>query len=156
MATDLEAEIRDTDDETAAPRGAVTSGRRLLAAALVMVNLPIVVATVRALARGWQPIGDNGILLVRSDLYASAARGTYEDTGTYVNQVYGGRTQERRALGDAEHCHTVRTRAEAVMAQPGLEGCVELAAKGWQPIGSLPKIGQSPCRSNCKCTKIYR
>ena len=98
----------------------------------------------------------NGILLVRSDLYASAARGTYEDMGTYVNQVYGGRTQERRVLGDAEHCRTVRTRAEAVLGQPGLEGCVELAAKGWQPIGSLPKIGQSPCRSNCKCTKIYR
>ena len=65
MATDLEAEIRDTD-ESAAPRSAVTSGRRLLAAVLVMVNLPIAVATVRALARGWQPIGDNGILLVRA------------------------------------------------------------------------------------------
>jgi hypothetical protein len=98
----------------------------------------------------------NGILLVRSDLYASAARGTYEEMGTYVNRVYGGRTQERRVLGDAEHCRTVRTRAESVLGQAGLEGCVELAAKGWQPIGSLPAIGKSPCRSNCKCHKEYR
>jgi hypothetical protein len=40
--------------------------RRLLTALLVAVNLPIVVATVRALSAGWQPMGDNGILLVRA------------------------------------------------------------------------------------------
>jgi hypothetical protein len=40
--------------------------RGFLVAVLVVVNLPIVVATVRALARGWQPLGDNGILLVRA------------------------------------------------------------------------------------------
>jgi hypothetical protein len=34
-------------------------------ALLLAVNLPIVVGTVRALARGWQPLGDNGLLLVR-------------------------------------------------------------------------------------------
>ncbi|MDQ3738985.1 MAG: hypothetical protein M3337_07430 [Actinomycetota bacterium] len=38
---------------------------RVLTAVLVVVNLPIVVATVRALVRGWQPLGDNDILLVR-------------------------------------------------------------------------------------------
>jgi hypothetical protein len=41
-------------------------GGRLLALLLVVVNLPVVVATVRALAGGWQPMGDNGILLVRA------------------------------------------------------------------------------------------
>jgi hypothetical protein len=41
-------------------------GGRLLAFLLVVVNLPVVVATVRALTGGWQPMGDNGILLVRA------------------------------------------------------------------------------------------
>jgi len=40
--------------------------------------VPIVVATVRALARGWQPIGDNGILLVRA-----------RDVGTTHNPLLG-------------------------------------------------------------------
>ncbi|HEX6422252.1 MAG TPA: hypothetical protein VFZ79_02165 [Acidimicrobiales bacterium] len=64
-------------DERAAASGAPAPGpaagragdapsRALLVAVLAAVNLPIVVATVRALARGWQPVGDNGILLVRA------------------------------------------------------------------------------------------
>jgi hypothetical protein len=67
VATDLEEPTSDVDD-TAEPEP-VTSpwlGRRLLVAVLVIVNLPIAVATVRALARGWLPLGDNGILLVRA------------------------------------------------------------------------------------------
>jgi len=47
-------------------------GRGLLAALLVAVNLPIVVATARALARGYQPLGDDGILLVRARDVATA------------------------------------------------------------------------------------
>lgn len=39
---------------------------RLTAAVLLAVNVPIMVAVARALARGWQPVGDNGILLVRA------------------------------------------------------------------------------------------
>ena len=42
------------------------SDRALLAGLLVAVNLPVVVAAVRALAGGWQPMGDNGIMLVRA------------------------------------------------------------------------------------------
>ncbi len=66
MATDLEAETSQTDDEAVEQESSPWAGRRLLAAVLVAVNLPIVVATVRALARGWLPLGDNGILLVRA------------------------------------------------------------------------------------------
>src|SRR4029450_9248376 len=40
--------------------------RGLLAVLLVAVNLPILVATTRALARGWRTLGDQGILLVRA------------------------------------------------------------------------------------------
>jgi hypothetical protein len=37
-----------------------------LAVTLLAVSAPIVVATARALARGWQPLGDNGLMLVRA------------------------------------------------------------------------------------------
>jgi hypothetical protein len=61
--------------------------RRLLVAALVVVNLPIVVATVRALAGGWQPLGDNGILLVRA-----------RDVGTSHNPLLGSWTSASLVL----------------------------------------------------------
>jgi hypothetical protein len=90
----------------------------------------------------------NGLLFVRSDLYASANRGTFETMSGYVASAYLGKTEERRLLSPAEHCETDKVH--------GLQGCVELANLRWQPIGSLPKIGKSPCRSNCKCRFIYR
>ena len=61
--------------------------RRLLAAVLVAVNLPIVVATVRALARGWQPMGDNGVLVVRAG-----------DVGTAHNPMLGSWTSASLVL----------------------------------------------------------
>jgi hypothetical protein len=60
--------------------------------------------------------------------------------------VYYGAAQERRRLGVAEHCRT----------HGDLEGCVELHDLGWQPIGSLPRLGQTPCRTNCKCHWQFR
>jgi hypothetical protein len=47
-------------------RRGVATTRRLTAAVLLAVNVPIIVAVARALAHGWQPVGDNGILLVRA------------------------------------------------------------------------------------------
>lgn len=86
----------------------------------------------------------DGRLLVRTDLYAQAARGSYEEFRrrhlANTREVVG----ERRVLGVADHCSTAG----------GLEGCLELAAKGVQPPGTLPPIGQSPCRGNCKCTFV--
>ncbi|MGH9261286.1 MAG: hypothetical protein ACRD08_15575, partial [Acidimicrobiales bacterium] len=67
-----EAADLDVDDDVAEERSGErseprpASARRLMAAVLVAVNLPILVATARALARGWQPLGDNGLLLVRA------------------------------------------------------------------------------------------
>jgi hypothetical protein len=88
----------------------------------------------------------NGLLLVRSDLYAAAARGSFEDITGYIERVYMGKTEERRVLGHAEHCET----------RGHLKGCIELAKLGWQPIDSLPKLGQTPCSENCKCHFEYR
>jgi hypothetical protein len=47
---------------------------------------------------------------------------------------------ERRILGLADHC----------------SGCVAAAAQGWQPLGTLPAIGDTPCMGNCKCTFMYK
>ncbi len=61
--------LATTADGLTRPGGDAAPGRiapRWWALVLVAVNVPIVVATVRALARGWQPLGDNGILLVRA------------------------------------------------------------------------------------------
>ncbi len=89
--------------ESAADRPAETSGagepqdagapgaraeRGLLAALLVMVNLPIVVATARALARGYQPLGDDGILLVRA-----------RDVATHNNPLLGSWTSASMVVG---------------------------------------------------------
>ena len=113
-------------------------------AALILALLLLFRKFTNDIQRGRQAL--NGLLLARSDLYASSARGMYEDMTGYNERGYRGRTQERRLLGNLDHCHT----------DDELEGCVELAARGWQPIGSLPPIGKSPCRANCKCTKVYR
>ena len=59
---------RSVDPASATPEASSRSpgARGMLAVLLVAVNLPILVATTRALARGWQPLGDQGILLVRA------------------------------------------------------------------------------------------
>jgi hypothetical protein len=63
--------------------------RWLLVAVLVVVNVPIVVATVRALARGWLPLGDNGILLVRA-----------RDVGSAHHPLLGSWTSASLVVGD--------------------------------------------------------
>lgn len=84
--------------------------------------------------------GLDGRVLVRSDMYADSARGTYEDTRTAIRQSEGAQ-EERRYLEDGvEHC----------------EGCLEEAGKGWQPIGTLLPIGDADCLTRCKCHKRYR
>lgn len=50
-------------------------------------------------------------------------------------------TQERRVLDPkAIHCQT----------------CIDEARKGWQPIGTLRKIGDSECKINCQCRFHFR
>lgn len=88
----------------------------------------------------------NGRLLARSDLYFAAARGTFEEARRYGMGAYFGAVEEKRVLGIAEHCHS----------DEDLEGCIELADLGWRPIGTLPRLGQTPCRSNCYCRFDYR
>lgn len=87
----------------------------------------------------------DGRLMVRAEMYGAAQRTTFEEMRRRYERNKG-LTEERRILGPAEHC----------TSSGDLEGCLELASKGWQPIGTLPRIGQSPCRVNCKCTFEFR
>lgn len=92
----------------------------------------------------------NGRLLIRSDLYAYSARSTFEEKRRFGMASYFGATEERRVLGRADHC------TDDDDPSGELSGCVELQDLGWKPIGTLPRLGDSPCRTNCKCRFIYR
>ncbi len=81
----------------------------------------------------------DGTFLARLRMYARAAHGVAQEVNRKV-QPFLGKTEERRVLGVADHC----------------PDCPPLAARGWQPIGSLPKIGATVCRVNCRCHWEYR
>lgn len=82
----------------------------------------------------------NGQFLRRADLYGQAGNNTYNAIRDRQAQV-NGNTEERRILDPgADHC----------------DCCVEQAALGWQPIGTLKPIGACTCLSRCRCEKEYR
>jgi hypothetical protein len=98
----------------------------------------------RQIANGEQPL--NGRFLQRVKMYAQAGRSMFQEFRRRYMRIYKGATEERRVLGIAEHCET----------QGDLLGCVELAQKSWQPIGTLPAIGNAPCMVNCKCEFTFK
>ena len=78
----------------------------------------------------------------RAELYAQSGRSVYWYSNTETQRA-DGMTEERRvAIGDSGTCTP----------------CTDLAALGWQPIGSLPNPGGEPCDglSNCRCEKEYQ
>jgi len=81
----------------------------------------------------------NGNFLRRARMYADSGRGTGESMRGRMarNAAF---IEESRVLGVADHC----------------PDCVLWAGWGWRPIGTLPKIGASRCRTNCKCHFEYR
>ena len=76
----------------------------------------------------------NGTLLVRTALYISAGWAMLQDIGRMLS-VRGEKNEERRVLGVADN----------------FSDCIEWAGLGCQPIGTLPPLGASICRSNCHC-----
>lgn len=88
-------------------------------------------------AKGEWPL--DGRLNTRAKLYGDAARKTYE--------------QQRRAMGIEKSLTEER---RILHAQESCPDCIEYAGRGWQPIGSLPVLGDSICRTNCKCTFEFR
>jgi hypothetical protein len=95
------------------------------------------------IASGKQPL--NGRAVQRAGLYGEAGRGTYQEV-TRRQAKKKGFTEERRVLGPTEHCQPSSSKP----------GCAELAAKGWQPIGTLPRIGAATCVTHCACFFEYR
>jgi hypothetical protein len=81
----------------------------------------------------------DGRFTQRVEMYGKAGYSTYAETQR-EGAADSGMTEERRKLGNAEHC----------------DDCVEYAAEGWQPINTLPVIGDSVCLTNCRCTFEYR
>ena len=86
-----------------------------------------------------------GRFLERIKLYSRAGRTTASQLFRRLNED-GGRTEERRVLGIADHCSD----------SAGRPGCLEQAAEGWQPIGTLAPIGGATCWQNCRCHFEYR
>ncbi len=82
----------------------------------------------------------NGQALMRADLYADAPRGTFEEMRRRYETMQNGMEEEQRVLGAADHC----------------PGCLEQAALGWQPVGTLDPIGDEECLTRCHCKFRYR
>ena len=81
----------------------------------------------------------DGTLLRRANMYALAPTGTYEETARR-GMAEQGKTEEQRILGSADHC----------------DDCVRAADGQWHPLGTLPRIGQSVCMTNCRCRFVFR
>ena len=84
-------------------------------------------------------------LVARAEMYGSAAWQEVQEAYRDVTIPSGGpgtRVEERRILGhpETDHC----------------DECPELAERGWQPAGTLPRIGSTPCRSACLCHWAFR
>jgi hypothetical protein len=75
-----------------------------------------------------------GSFLARVKLYSEAARGSFESVKVRAARL-GGVTLAKRELGISDSC----------------PGCLEQAAKGWQPIMEVAPIGSQQCLSNCHC-----
>ena len=81
----------------------------------------------------------NGKLLIRAGMYGDASRSMFEDMRRRVEELVYGMEEEMRVLGVADHC----------------PDCLDNAGK-WAPIGTLPRIGESVCRTRCHCRFRFR
>jgi hypothetical protein len=82
----------------------------------------------------------DGRALIRSDMYGDAANGTFAEMQRRA-QIIDGMEEERRVLEDSINA---------------CDGCLEQAALGWQPIGTLDPIGGEECTVRCRCEFEYR
>lgn len=75
----------------------------------------------------------------RLNLYLNASRSSFE-RAQLESHRRSGYLWEKRLRTKTESCNP----------------CIEYAARGWQPIGTLPEpTQQCDCRANCGCYKIY-
>ena len=81
----------------------------------------------------------DGHFPVRTSMYALAGHSSYQD-GVRIRETNAGRTEEKR---------------ETTSGNPCID-CKTAKALGWQPIGTLPAIGNSVCLTRCRCYYLYR
>jgi hypothetical protein len=91
----------------------------------------------RDLANG--VVTSDGLIASRAEMYVSAASAVYENE-VRARETDAGMAEESRELGAANNC----------------DDCLSAASQGWQPIGTLPDIGDSACIVNCNCAFVYR
>jgi hypothetical protein len=100
---------------------------------------------------GWQYTIDNGLMksLAMSNNRGRSYVRSFSVTYNILSQrmhILAGYDEAKRILTRAEHCRT----------KNGLEGCFEVAQRGWIPIREMPPIGTLPCKQWCKCSILYR
>lgn len=92
----------------------------------------------KEIADGTQAL--DGRALVRSDLYADAANGTYWEMSKRSFSADGYDEGRRILEAGADHC----------------DDCLEYASEGWMPIDDIPEIGNSQCLTRCRCEIEFR
>lgn len=90
------------------------------------------------IANGTQAL--DGRALVRSDLYADAANGTFWEMDKR-SHLLDGYDMARRVL--------------EVKDEGNCDGCIEAAAEGWLPIDEVLPIGDAECMTRCRCSIEY-
>lgn len=92
-------------------------------------------------------------VIYRGGLYAAPANTVFEEvrrSGQMRRTDEDGNAlqiEERNVLDDqAQHCRTTEF----------TEGCPEITASGWAPIGSYPAPGLRTCGAKCRCRMVYR
>lgn len=72
----------------------------------------------------------------------------------YGASVWGAAQEILRQGVAADHSYSHERRIHQGEDKP-CPVCIEEEAKGWQPIGKLRKIGDSPCRCQCHCVLVF-
>ena len=81
----------------------------------------------------------DGTLVNRAKLYGEQGRVAYYDSAAATAKA-DGFDEERSVLTPADSCGE----------------CIGEDGKGWQPIGTIIRIGNRTCLSNCQCFMRYR
>ncbi len=82
----------------------------------------------------------NRAMAVRAAMYPLAAFGTYQNAVRIRQEVMAVNDEEMRVLQSDNPC----------------DDCIVEAARGWQPLGTLRRIGDSACIARCRCYFKYR
>jgi len=95
-------------------------------------------------------IPSNLSMLNRSRAYLRSFAVTYHVL-LHRAHIRAGFTEAKRMLSSAEHC-----RSGSLKDGTFVEGCLEVANKGWMPIRDMPILGSLRCKQWCLCWIIFR